>query len=291
MVMHKIVLGCPRSGTTFLMDCLHAIPHSLCISGHLLPIVIPHLVNHPLSSELYQALLSSFDFSIKDYLEASEKARVPVIIKWYKRTASFQELVLALQGKRKIKHFIYKEPFLSFAPEFTFNALPNARLIYIYRDGRDVADSLIRRYNVLTDAKLMDLNTAEMPLGRKYDHRYVPWWVENGLETEFLECSPYVRAIWMWKEMVCRCNNFFSQETVIASGRVLKVRYEDLVSEPLKLGESIVEHLGCKMEHRLKAKFLEASTSSVGLYKDRDSSEIKKAETCAKNELDFYGYL
>lgn len=273
------------------MDCLNAIPYSLCISGHLFPIAIPHLVNHPLSSELYQALLASFNFSIKDYLEATEKARIPTIVKWYKQTASFQELVLALQGKRKVEHFIYKEPFLSFAPEFTFNAVPNARLIYIYRDGRDVADSLIRRYNVLTDEKLVNLNTAEMPLGRKYDHRYVPWWVENGLETEFLACSPYVRAIWMWKEIVHRCNVFFSEETVIASGRVLKVRYEDLVSEPLKFGESIVEHLDCKMDHRLKTKFLEASTNSVGLYKARDSSEIKKAEACAKNELNCHGYL
>lgn len=53
---YNVILGCPRSGTTFLVDSLKAMPNSECISGHLLPIVIPHLVNQNLSPEIYQLL-------------------------------------------------------------------------------------------------------------------------------------------------------------------------------------------------------------------------------------------
>jgi len=165
---YNIILGCPRSGTTFLINSLRAMSNSECISGHLLPIVIPHLVNQNLSSEVYHSLATGFEFTIKDFLESTSNARLPAIRKWVNRYISLSELIQALQQNRKIERVIYKEPFLGFAPEFTYNSLPNCRIVHIYRDGRDAADSLMRTYKVLTDEKLMYLGTAEMPLGRKY---------------------------------------------------------------------------------------------------------------------------
>jgi hypothetical protein len=97
---------------------------------------------------------------------------------------------------------VYKEPFLSLAPEFVFDALPDAKVIYIYRDGRDVANSLVESYDVLTDQELTHLRSTEMRLGRSYDERYVPWWVAEGRDDQFIESSPYVRASWMWAYMV-----------------------------------------------------------------------------------------
>jgi len=290
-VEYNIVLGCPRSGTTFLMKCLNAFPYSECVSGHLLPILLPHLVNHSLSPEINEALSRSIEFSFKDYLESIHAARVPLIYKWLAGYISFAELIKALQGKRTIERLIYKEPFLSFAPDFVYHALPNCKIIHIYRDGRDVADSLDRTYQVLTDEKLTDLFTAEMPLGRQYDHRYVPWWVEKGREEEFLTYTPYLRAIWMWKEMVRRCHDFFSRPEIIATGRVLLLKYEDLVNDPLNYGESVVEHFGGKMNNKLRQQFKQASTRSSGIHQRRDSKEIEIAEKIAKTELETYGYL
>lgn len=53
---YNIVLGCPRSGTTFLMKCLNSLSNTECVSGHLLPILIPHMVNHSLPSNIDEAL-------------------------------------------------------------------------------------------------------------------------------------------------------------------------------------------------------------------------------------------
>lgn len=290
-VKYGLVLGCPRSGTTFLMTCLNALPNSECVSGHLLPVPIPHIVNCSLDSEVYAALSRTVEFAFRDYLESIAQARVPAVARWLNGAMTNQELIQALRRKRKIERLIYKEPFLSFAPEFIYHSLPNCRIIHIYRDGRDAADSLVRRYDVLTDEKLMTLSTAEMPLGRKYDHRYVPWWVKDGSEAKFLDCTPYVRAIWMWKEMVRRCHDFFSLPEVIASERVMLLRYEDLVSNSLQYGESVAEHLGSTMNNQLQRKFKQAKTSSIGIHKRRDEREVEAGENIAKTELELYGYL
>ena len=231
-IEYDLVLGCPRSGTTFLMKCLNALPDSECVSGHLLPVPISHIVNCSLSSEVYEALSRAVEFAFRDYLESVDGARVPIIAKWLNGSVSNRELISTLRRKRTVERLIYKEPFFSFAPKFIYHSLPNCRIIHIYRDGRDAADSLVRRYDVLSDEKLMALSTAEMPVGRKFDSRYVPWWVEKGLEAKFLDCTPYVRAIWMWKEMVRRCDDFFSLPEIVATKRVMLLRYEDLVKEP-----------------------------------------------------------
>lgn len=289
-VAYNIILGCPRSGTTFLFNALNALPHSESSSGHIFPLSLAHVVNQPISQDIYQCLSRSFEFSINDFLEAIEHSKVRAIHRWLSQAISTQELWQSLQHIRAIERFVYKEPFLGFAPEFVYNALPACRIVHIYRDGRDCADSLMRKYSVLSDEKLMSLQTAEMPLGRKYDHRYVPWWVKAGHEQAFLDQTPYVRAIWMWKEMVGRCHAFFSQPEVVASGRVLLVKYEDLVSEPLKYGEAVANHFGCSMDNRLRKKFSGARRSSIGVYKRRENAEIRAAEQIAQVELEQYGY-
>lgn len=287
----SIILGCPRSGTTFLVECLKALPKSEVVSGNLFPVPLAHIVNQNLAPEITTALMFSLEFSIKDYLESISSAKTLALYRWFTRSMSNLELIHSLLGKRQIRHFIYKEPFLAFAPQYTYDALPNCQIIHIYRDGRDCADSLIRRYDVLTDQKLMSLTTAEAPLGRKYDHRYVPWWVDEGQEEEFLDCTPYLRAVWMWKEMVKRCNQHFSRLDVKNSGRVMLLKYEDLVQYPEKLGEEVVHHIYGEMNHRLLRRFQKARTSSSGVYKRRDMQEIRRANQIAGNELKLYGYL
>jgi hypothetical protein len=105
---------------------------------------------------------------------------------------------------------VYKEPFISLVPEYVLQALPEAKIIYIYRDGRDVANSLVESYKVLTDEELKNLQSAGMRLGRPRDDCYVPWWVEQGRDEEFIQSPPYVRAIWLWAYMAQRCHEYFS---------------------------------------------------------------------------------
>lgn len=274
------------------MKAINALANSECVSGLLIPVSIPHLVNYSLPAYVYNALAFEIEASLQNYLESGiPYSRFGAVHKWLQGYMSSQELLQTLQRKRVIERIVYKEPFFSFAPEFIYRALPECRIIHIYRDGRDCADSLARTYNVLTDEKLMALNSSEMPIGRQYDNRYVPWWVEEGREEEFLESTPYVRAIWMWKEMVGRCHNFFSQPEVVETGRVLLVKYEDLVNDSLNYGEAIIEHFGAKMNASLRKQFKKAHPLSVGIHKRRDPKEIEAAEKIAKTELSIYGYL
>ena len=290
-IEYNVIFGCPRSGTTFLFEALNALPNSECSSGHLFPLALAHLVNQNLSPEIYQCIANSFEFSIQDYLEAVYGNRVTSIHRWLLKAMSTPELLQSLKGKRRIERFVYKEPFLGFSPELVYDALPECRIIHIYRDGRDCADSLARKYKVLTDEKLMTLKTAEMPLGRQYDHRYVPWWVEAGKEEEFLSYTPYIRSIWMWKEIVRRCHDFLARPDVLASGRIMTIKYEDLVKAPLELGEQIVNHFRCDMTDQLRAKFNTARQSSINIHRRREPEELKLAEKIAYKELEEYGYL
>ena len=285
---YGLVLGAPRSGTTFLMRALDALPDTECVTGNLLPVAIPHLWNRELSEEARETLLGAFEKSLRDYLESGAyNARAAALAKW---AAARGGLLRAARGERREARLVYKEPFLAFAPDYAYEALPGARLVYLVRDGRDVADSLVRSYDVFTDEKLVRLDTSEAPIGRLRGDRYVPWWVEEGADEEFLAAVPYVRAIWMWMEMVHRCDEFFSRPEVVASGRVLQVRYEELVGDPVGVGSRIVGHLGTDMNRRVKARLREAHAGSVGVHRGRDRAEIAEAERVAGAELALLGY-
>jgi hypothetical protein len=185
---------------------------------------------------------------------------------------------------------IYKEPFLAFAPEFVLDAFPSGKILHIYRDGRDAANSLVRTYDVLTDDKLRTLERSEMRIGRPHGDRYVPWWIDEEREEEFLSSPPYVRAIWMWMVMTRACRETFSQPEVRESGRVFSLRYEDLVREPQEYGRAAIDFFGGTPNRALENLLANARTSSIGKYKRRDPDEVEAAEAVAQTELEACGY-
>jgi hypothetical protein len=286
-----IVLGAPRSGTTFLMSCLNALPQAECVSGNLLPVAIAHLAAGELRDDVRDVLERGFRCSLSDYLLSGEYfSRSAALRKWWMSNRRLGELRGAARGVRRESMLIYKEPFLAFAPEFAYRALPDARLIYIYRDGRDVADSLVRSYGVLTDERLADLESNEVVIGRKVGERYVPWWVAEGRERAFLDAVPYVRAIWMWNVMIERCREFLDRPDVVASGRVLEVRYEDLIRDPLGQGLAITTHLGQPLSARMRKQLQTAYPRSIGVHRRREPGEIRDGEAIAGSQLSALGY-
>lgn len=289
---HGIVLGCPRSGTTFLMSVLNTIPKFECLSGTLLPVAIPHVVNQPVSKEVYDALTVGFERAIDAYLYSGRyHSRAAALQKWVRAPSGIDNLLRALKGHRDLPgRMIYKEPFLSFAPQFVLDALPDARIIHIVRDGRDCANSLVKSYDVLTDEKLTHLRGSEMRLGRRYDERYVPWWVEDGRDTEFIESTPYVRAIWMWKEMVSRCRAVYGRSGEKSEGQVLVLKYEEFMHDPVTQGHRVLQHFGAAPTAAFEKRIAQARTSSIGKYKKRAVQEIKEAERIARNDLQAFGY-
>jgi hypothetical protein len=287
---YGVILGCPRSGTSFLGHSLRALPHSEILFGYHLPVTVPHLLNRPVSREVREALAYGFRLLLENYLDSLHNSVLATGKRWAQGRGSFGEIFEALQQRRTVQWLIYKEPFLAFAPEFAWESFPGVRLIHIVRDGRDCADSLVRSYGVLTDEQLRTLESPAAPLGSKHGDRFVPWWVEAGREGEFLSATPFVRAAWMWKEMTRRCHRFFSNSDIKATGRVLEVKYEELVKAPVAEGRRIVEFLGAEWNARLEKQFLKARSSSVGIHKRRDPKETAEATRVAAAELELYGY-
>jgi len=290
-VERAIVFGAPRSGTTFLMRFLDALPEAECVSGNQLPIGIAHLAAQELPDDLRDVLERSFRGSLAEHLTtAPYLSRSAALRKWWSASRRLGDLRGAMRGARTESMLVYKEPFLAFAPELVYEALPESRLIYIFRDGRDVADSLVRTYDILSDQKLADLETNEVMIGRRIEDLYVPWWVNEGEEDAFLASTPYVRAIWMWREMIRRCSEFLARPDIVASGRVLQVRYEDLMQDPLRQGEAIVKHLGRELTPRMRKRLQAAHVRSVGIHGRREEGEIIEAERLAGAELEVFDY-
>jgi hypothetical protein len=275
------------------MEVLNTLPDVECVTGTILPVSIPQIVNAAdLSPTLYDALAVGFERALDDYMASGRfRSRAAALQKWVNAPTGVKGLYDAVRNRRSLTRLIYKEPFLSFAPEFVYYALPEAKIIHIYRDGRDCANSLIRTYDVLSDDNLTHLMGAEMRLGRKVGEAYVPWWVEEGREEEFLGASPFGRAIWMWAYMVRRCDHFFSLPEVEASGRVLLLRYEDLVQSPVEYGEQILDHLGLPATKAFRRRLQTAHTGSIGKHERRGTPELDEAERFAGAELAHYGYL
>lgn len=284
------VFGAPRSGTTYLQGALSALRFTETRIGQIVPIASCHIVNQEIPEEVYEALTVSIEREIDVYLSGTYNSRFRALEDWWRAPRQWHRFYDVIRSGERPRPdwFVYKEPFLCLAPELVLNALPDARIIYIYRDGRDVANSLVESYDVLSDQELTHLRSTEMRIGRPYDERYVPWWVAEGRDDAFIESHPYVRAIWMWAYMARRCERYFSK--LGATDQVLQIRYEDFMHQPQDTGDELLGHLDADDTRAFRHHLDRARTSSIGKHERRSKNEIQAAERVAGPILSTLGY-
>ena len=287
-----IVVGCPRSGTTFLSRLLNAAPGVESMIGTLYPVALPHLANH-VDERTRRVLAIALERSIDEYLHSGRCwSRAMSIQKWFNAPTGIGGFTRALRGQRDIDIFVYKEPMLSFAPELVMDAFPKGKVLHIVRDGRDAANSMVQTYGSFTEERIMPspINVYGV-LGRTVNDRTVPWWVGEGDDDLFLNSPPFVRSIMMWRFVVRKCLDYFARPEVAATGNVIMVKYEDLMRNPESEGPRILDHFEIEPSGSLRRHLAGAHQSSIGNYKRRPADEIDAAERVAGDLLEELGYL
>ncbi len=285
------ILGCPRSGTTFLSKCLAAINGLEEFVGVLVPPRLMHQIGNPESGMDNPSLL----LSVQDIFWQSfwrrryfRDQRLPQLLKRNISVGQFFETP-SLQNTI----FCYKEPFLCFAAEQFARHFTKAKFIHIIRDGRDNADSMDRSYahalsdEVLQDAFLANNKISEIGMWRKYNGYCIPWWVEKNKENEFIAFSKYERNVLMWKEMVTRAQAVKQ----FCPDRYYEIKYEEFVQNPFAEATGVLQFLNAEINNRTKQKLKKAFTSSVGISKSNISSDkIEAANRIAGSLLSALNY-
>ena len=297
---YTIEFGCPRSGTTYLEEVIGTLRNTQRMRLPALPRAIPNLLGNPSileKNQIPEVVRKAFQDGLRrgteKFIDNRYNSRFLALESWWSTPRQFDQLWHVVRpGRRPLPSlFIYRETHISLAPSLAFEAFPDGRILYLYRDGRDVANSLVESYNALTDDALSELTSIDVCLGRDYDHRRVPWWVEEGDEQAFIEASQYGRAIWFWAFVVDRCESYFSSLHAHDSDRLLKIRYEDFMREPHTWGERICEHLNMEPTTAFRRKLDKARTVSIGKHRNRPKNEIEEATHIAGEVLEEMGYL
>lgn len=228
------VVGSPRSGTTFLAGALGSLPGFVDL-GEVAPLkaAIPELAA----------------------LEPDDAARRLRRILRIARRIGMVGSIRAIEQTPEMAHLVRAIPL----------AYPEARIVHIVRDGRDVVCSLLekpwlRRDQVKTDDAGLAYGT------------YARFWVEPDRREQFERASDARRAAWVWRSYVTAARS--------AETGVLEIRYERLAAEPHLVAEELGRHLDAPADG-ITAALRDVHHGAVGRYR-LDLSDEQLADVLAE---------
>jgi Sulfotransferase family len=251
------IIGAPRSGTTFLGDCIGRMPE---VSYHFEP-------------RLTKAAAGRvYDGSWGERRSA-----------WLFRVSYSALLLAALHGGRR---FAEKTPENSFLVPFLASTFPDAQFVHIIRDGRDAA---------VSHAEKPWLTAAAGGAGRRGPAGeprgpYPRWWVELDRREEFTAVTDIVRTAWCWRRFTEAALDGLA---TLAPDRVIEVRYESVVGDPMAAADSLGEFLGASAagQEALRSGLAGASQSSVGRWQkvlsEQEISDVEREIGALLNQLGY----
>lgn len=239
------VVGSPRSGTTFLAGAIGSLPGFVDL-GEVAPVkaAVPELAGLPEP-------------------EAARRLRRTLAV------ARRVGLVGAVRG-------VEQTPELAHLVQVVQRAYPDARIVHIVRDGRDVVCSLLEKAWLRPDQTRRD--DAGVSFGA-----YARFWVEPERREEFEVASDARRAAWAWRRYVGAARS--------SAVPVVEVRYERMAERPEEVAAVLAEHLEAPVD-ALASALGEAHEASVGRYR-RDLTAEQLADVVAEagDLLRELGYL
>jgi sulfotransferase family protein len=193
------VLGAPRSGTSFVARSIGQVP-GFADLGELPPwkAAIPRLASQPEEEEA-----------------AAELRRTLEAIRRF-------GLVRRLRA-------VEQSPETAFVLDSVLRAYPQALVVHMVRDPRDVAASLVQK------GWLREGRGGQDDIGEPYGH-HVRFWVEPERAHEFDTASEARRAGWAWRRYVAAARG--------APASTVEVRYEALAADPESASEPLAAHIG-----------------------------------------------
>ena len=192
------VLGSPRSGTSFVARSIGRVP-GFADLGELPPwkAAIPQLAALPeeeAADELRRMLESVRRYGLVRRLRAVEQS-----------------------------------PETAFVLPAVLRAYPEAAVVHMVRDPRDVAASLLQK------GWLREGRSGRDDVGEPYGH-HGRFWVEPDRVEEFDSVSEARRAGWAWRSYVTAAR--------AAPSSTVELRYEELASDPETASEPLAAHIG-----------------------------------------------
>jgi hypothetical protein len=239
------VIGCPRSGTTFLARSIGSCPGFVDLGE-----------------------VPAFKAAVAE-LAPLDPAVAAVRIRRMLAVTRRLGLVGSLRA-------VEQTPEAVFIAQALVEAFPEARLVHIVRDGRDVVCSLLER-GWLSSGKhgADDAGLAYGAVAR--------FWVEPERRQEFEAASDARRAAWAWRRYV--------EAGRAVAERVHEPRYEELVAEPGGIAADLARLLETP-EKALAAALASAHDDSVGRFRRQlTATDLAEVEEEAGGMLAALGYL
>jgi sulfotransferase family protein len=229
------VVGAPRSGTTFMGGSLGRLPGFVDL-GEVAPLkaAIDELAALP---------------------EAEAARRLHRILERVRRFGLARRL-----------RAVEQTPEASFVLGAALRAYPQARVVHMIRDGRDVVCSLLEKGWLRSERGGAD------DVGSPYGEQARSW-VEPERAQEFQAASEATRAAWAWRR-------YLSAARAGAPSATLEVRYEELAADPDGTAARIAGHIGADPKE-LSGALREVHSQSVGRWR-RDLTEEQVADVEAE---------
>jgi hypothetical protein len=238
------VLGSPRSGTTFLAGAIGSLPGFVDL-GEVAPVKasIPGLAALPPTDA------------------AARLRRILAVA----RRVGLVGSVRAVEQTPELAHLVRALPL----------AYPEAQIVHIVRDGRDVVCSLLEKPWLRPEQARVD--DAGIPYGS-----YARFWVEPERRDEFERASDARRAAWVWRSYVTAARS--------SDAPVVEVRYEEVTADSAAVAALLAARLAAPVEPLAEA-LARAHGSSVGRYQsDLDVKQLSEVEAEAGSLLRELGY-
>jgi Sulfotransferase family len=228
------VVGSPRSGTTFLAGAIGSLPGFVDL-GEVPPLkaAVPELASLPPR-------------------DAARRLRRILTVA---RRIGLVGAVRAVEQTPELAHLV----------DVLKIAYPDARIVHVIRDGRDVVCSLLEKPWLRPHQARTD--DAGLAYGS-----YARFWVEPDRRDEFAAVSDARRAAWAWRRYVSAVRT--------ARSPVVELRYEQIAQAPEAAARTLAAALEAPGE-ALAAALGRAHESSVGRYRD-DLSEEQLADVLAE---------